>query len=58
MNEEILVQFVSDINDNVVISCYINNRTWKLLVDSNNLQKNAGTSVIAESYSSFYTAEP
>jgi hypothetical protein len=39
MNEKILIQFVMDINSNIVVCCYINSRTWKLTIDSNDLNK-------------------
>lgn len=39
MNEEALIQFVPNIDDNIVVCGYINSRTWELVVDSNDLQK-------------------
>lgn len=38
MKEEALIQFVPDIDNNVVVCGYIDNRTWKLVVDSNDLK--------------------
>ena len=38
MNEEALIQFVPDIDDNVVVCGHIDGRTWKLVVDSNDLK--------------------
>lgn len=38
MNEEILVQFVSNIDDDIVVSRRINSRTRKLAINSYNLQ--------------------
>ena len=38
MNEEILVQFVSNIDDDIVVSSRINSRTRKLAINSYNLQ--------------------
>ncbi|RDX85916.1 hypothetical protein CR513_32821, partial [Mucuna pruriens] len=39
MNEEALVQLVPNIDSNVVVCGYIDSRTWELVVDSNDLQK-------------------
>lgn len=41
MNKEALIQFVSNIDNNIVVCGYIDSRTRKLVVDSNDLQKNA-----------------
>nr|AFK46891.1 unknown [Lotus japonicus] len=41
MKEEALIQFVPDIDNNVVVCGYIDNRTWKLVVDSNDLLRNS-----------------
>lgn len=47
MNEEALVQFVPDIDSNVVVCGYIDSRTWKLAVDSNDLQKQCNADIRA-----------
>ena len=39
MNEEALIQLVPNIDSNVVVCSNIDNRTWELVVDSNDLQQ-------------------
>lgn len=42
-NEKILVQFVPDIDSDIVVSSHINSWTWKFAINGDNLQGNADT---------------